>query len=280
MKYLCVFDMDGTLLNSSHLIPEKNKEAIKALKDKGVGVVLATGRTELMTRKYVQEMGIDLPVISNNGALVIDAKTRGILYQNTFSVESLAELIKYSIAKDKDYFIYTIDKVYYSPDSKKIKIMHLYNSMVSFDEKIELVILPSKTAEVLSFLPNGGADCVFKFLISDQADEDFDFLDPLEGVDAVSSQIDSLDVMPTGSSKANALAFLVEYLGIDRRNVFAFGDNYNDMTMLDYAAHAIVPCNGVEEAKAIADFVTVSNDDAGVSQGIFEYVIPRLSTGD
>ena len=277
MKYLCVFDMDGTLLDSNHLIPGRNAEALLELKKMGVGIVLATGRTELMTRKYVRELNLELPIISNNGSLVVDTLGNKVLYKNTFSSETLTKIIKYGILHDKDYFLYTIDKVFYSPDSRKIKFMHYYNSMVPKDEQIEIVKLPSKIEGVLALLPDNDNSCVFKVLISDQMEEDCEFFEQLDGVEAISSQSDSLDIMPKGSTKGNALLFLAKYLGVDQQNVFAFGDNHNDLTMLEFAGNAIVPANSVDEVKRIADFIVDSNDKAGIAQGVYEYVIPKIN---
>ena len=277
LKYLCVFDMDGTLLDSNHLIPGRNVEALRDLKKMGVGIVLATGRSELMTRKYVRELSLELPIISNNGSLVVDTKNNKVLYKNTFLSETLIKIIKYAMLHDKDYFLYTIDKVLYSPDSKKIKIMHYYNSMVPEDEQIEIVKLPSKIEGVLALLPNNGNSCVFKVLISDQMEEDSEFFEQLDGVEAISSQSDSLDIMPKGSTKGNALLFLSKYLGVDQQNIFAFGDNYNDLSMLEFAGNAIVPANCPDEIKLIADFIVDSNDKAGIAQGVYDYVIPRIN---
>lgn len=268
--------MDGTLLDSNHLIPGRNVEALEELKKIDVGIVLATGRTELMTRKYVKELNLDLPVISNNGSLVVDTIRNVVLYKNTFTSEILAEIIKYAILHDKDYFIYTIDKVFYSPDSRKIRIMHFYNSMMPKEEQIEIVKLPSKIEGVFALLPDNGNLCVFKVLVSDQDDEDCEYFERLENVEAISSQIDALDIMPEGSTKGNALEFLSKYLGVEQQNIFAFGDNYNDLTMLEFAGHAIAPGNAVGDVMAIADFITDTNDNAGIAKGIYEYVIPKI----
>lgn len=276
LKYLCVFDMDGTLLNTDHLIPERNKEAISELKKRGVGVVLATGRTELMTRKYVQELELDLPIITNNGSLVVDTMDQKILYRNTFSAQTLRTILNYVVSGRKDYFIYTIDKVFYPPNGKRIQIMNLYNSMVPESEKIETVILPEDVDQIMALLPDLGEQCAFKVLISEQNEEDYEFCKTLTDAEAIASQPISLDIMPLGSTKGNALQFVVNYLNVDPKNVFAFGDNYNDISMLTYAGHAIVPENGVDEARAAADFIAFSNDDAGVGEGIFDYVLPRI----
>jgi len=277
LKYLCVFDMDGTLLNTDQSVSARNRDALKALKARGVGIVLATGRTELMTRLYVQDLELELPVISNNGSLVIDTITREILYRDSFSLPTLTKLIEYGISKDKDYFIYTIDKVFYSANSRKIEIFHTYNRLAPADKQIQTVKLPGSVDKVLSILPNGGERSALKVLLSYQEQEDCDYFEQMQEVEGSASQSNAFDITPAGCTKGKALKFLAAHLGVERDNIFAFGDNCNDLSMLEYAGYAVVPGNAIEEAKAVADFIALPNDEAGIAQGIFEFVIPRIS---
>lgn len=276
MKYLCVFDMDGTLLDSNNRISDENLKALQTLMRKDIGVILATGRTELMTRKYVREAGITLPIIANNGSLVVDVNNGLVLYKKAFSIETLQKLVEYCISQEKDYFIYTIDRVYYSSNSKKIQIMHRYNNVVELQEQIPLTVLPENSDSVLECLPYNGENCVFKVLVSDPLESDRLYFDSVLNAEAVSSQKDALDIMPAGSTKGEALEFLCSYLKVDRRNVFAFGDNFNDLSMLEFAGYSIVPENGVPEAKAVANYVTSSNNEDGVAKALYSFVLPKI----
>jgi Cof subfamily protein (haloacid dehalogenase superfamily) len=277
LKYLCVFDMDGTLLDKGQLVSPENRAALKKLQSAGVGIVLATGRTELMTRKYIKDLELALPVISNNGSLVLDAKTKNILFQHTLSRDTLTKILDFAIQKNMDYFIYTIDRVYFSANSRKIRIMHAYNDLVSFEERILLHRLPDTLDSVLALLPDDGDRCVMKILVSYAVPQDCAYFASIPGVEAVSSQGDAFDIMPAGGTKGKALEFLAGYLGISKENIFAFGDNHNDLTMLEFASYAIAPANAVEEVRRMADFVTVSSEESGVAQGIEEFVLPLIS---
>jgi Cof subfamily protein (haloacid dehalogenase superfamily) len=243
---------------------------------KGIGVALATGRTELMTRKYVREAGITLPIIANNGSLVVDVNNGLVLYKKAFLSETLQNLVEYCISQKKDYFIYTIDRVYYSSNSKKIQIMHRYNNMVELQEQISLTVLPEDSANVLKCLPFHGENCVFKVLVSDPLESDRLYFDSVLNAEAVSSQKDALDIMPIGSTKGDALGFLSNYLKVDRQDVFAFGDNFNDLSMLEFSGYSIVPDNGVPEAKAVANYVTSSNNEDGVAKAVYSFVLPKI----
>lgn len=276
LKYLCVFDMDGTLLDSNHEVPKENMHALNELKNMGIGVALATGRTELMTRKYVSELGISLPIISNNGALVVDVKTRKVIHGSTFSKNNLSIIVDYTIRNNCDYFIYTIDKVFYSPNSERIKIMNYYNSLVPVEERIETIMLPDSLTEVFEMLPLNGNDSVFKVLLSYQTIADEKYFSSQSTIESVSSQTDALDLMPLGSTKGSSVMFLADYLNVNPQNIFAFGDNYNDISMLEYAGYAISPSNAVSAIKAIADYVTTSNDESGIAKAIYEFVLPVI----
>ena len=70
MYKLVVFDMDGTLLNSDHIVSEENVKAIEFLKDKGIRVVIATGRPSELMKKYSIELDIKEYVINCNGSII------------------------------------------------------------------------------------------------------------------------------------------------------------------------------------------------------------------
>jgi len=276
-KYLCVFDMDGTLLDNNHEIPKTNIVAINELQKMNVGITLATGRTELTTRRYVRELKIRLPIIANNGSLIMDIINKKPIYENIFSINALEEFIKYSINNKKDYFLYTIDKIFYSPYSRKIEVMKKYNLMSSPDEQVDLILLPEDINEVFNTIKNADSKIdVFKALLSFQNENDEIFCKNIKGVESVMSQPDALDVIPYRTSKGEAVKYLSEKLGVRRENIFAFGDQYNDITMLEYAGHSIAPSSAVTSVKRIVNYITTSNDEAGVADAIYKYVIPRI----
>ncbi len=69
------------------------------------------------------------------------------------------------------------------------------------------------------------------------------------------------------------LPLLLEQLGIDREELIAFGDNYNDMTMIGYAGMGVAMGNGEAEVKKIANYVCESNDEDGIAKTLEKYVL-------
>ena len=82
-----------------------------------------------------------------------------------------------------------------------------------------------------------------------------------------------LEIMPFGISKGAMLAQLLPQLGIDREELIAFGDNYNDMTMIGYAGMGVAMANGEDEVKKIASYICESNDEDGVAKTIEKFVL-------
>ena len=82
-----------------------------------------------------------------------------------------------------------------------------------------------------------------------------------------------LEIMPFGVTKGSMLPLLLNKLGIKRDELAAFGDNYNDMTMIGYSGFGVAMANGEPEVKKIADYVCESNDDDGVARTIEKYML-------
>ena len=80
-----------------------------------------------------------------------------------------------------------------------------------------------------------------------------------------------LEIMPFGVTKGSMLPMLLDKLGINRDELIAFGDNYNDMTMIGYAGFGVCMANGENDVKKIADFVCESNDDDGIAKTFEKY---------
>ena len=76
-----------------------------------------------------------------------------------------------------------------------------------------------------------------------------------------------VELVPKGIDKAQSLERLLQHLGLNATNLIAFGDGYNDMSMIKYANIGVAMANAAPELRAIADYVTLSNEEDGV--GVF-----------
>ena len=88
-----------------------------------------------------------------------------------------------------------------------------------------------------------------------------------------SSQTYNIELNAAAASKGNALTILCRHLNIDIQKTMAFGDGGNDISMLLAAGYAVAMANGTDEIKAVADYVTQSNDEDGVARAIEKLIL-------
>ena len=82
-----------------------------------------------------------------------------------------------------------------------------------------------------------------------------------------------IEVVPRGIDKAVSIAKLIDTIGIDQSETMAFGDGFNDISMIKYVTHGIAMANGCDLIKQSADYITTSNDNDGVAKFLYENVL-------
>lgn len=262
MIKLVAIDMDGTLLNSQHVIVPQNIPVIKAASARGVKIVLSTGRPLSGLRAELKTLGItdeDQYVVAFNGSLV-QSVTGQVLSSTTFSYDDYLDLVALSKAYDLSLCIENNDAIYTTS--------HNLNHTIAAESY--LLNLPLKIRD-LAEIPHDlrMPKCMF---IDDpeKIDRLLAELDPAltTRFNFLRSDANYIDVMPKAATKGTGLAHLTDYLKIKPADVMAIGDQHNDLAMLDFAGTAVAMGNGIPEVKKIADFVTGVNDDGGVAQAI------------
>ncbi len=262
MKLLCcACDLDGTVLNSKNQLPDAVRDALLGLRDRGIRLVLATGRTSLQIREYVSVLKLDTPVITCNGGVITDAKSGEILSVRYFAPEKIRAIVHSALERGLDFLLYTNEYVYHSEHSVRILKFSNYNKTVP--ERFQVPIRP------VCELP--GFDGIIKILIT----HDLSIMPELirewdDGtISVVSSGENLIDIMPgRGTSKGEALLNVCERMGISPENVAVFGDSPNDISMFSVSGFAVAMGNAADAVKAAADFVTSTCDEDGVKVGL------------
>ena len=88
----------------------------------------------------------------------------------------------------------------------------------------------------------------------------------------------NIEITPENAGKGTALAYLAQYLGLEREQVMAMGDAENDLSMLEYAEHSVAMANASDEVKAACRYQTASNDDCGVAAMIDRVLAAKETT--
>ena len=267
MKYVCVFDLDDTLLSPDNSVSTDNKLALQKLRDLDVGITIATGRSPFMTRKYVDMLSLTLPVICCNGGMLIQPDDSGIIWENPIHPQTLSILLQYLLDQQADFLIYSGKAVYYTHGSVRVNIFRDYNQTVPPDAQAPL---QEFTYADLNAIPDG----INKVLLSCPTPEQCTFVKSIPGLEAVFSGSTLFDILQDGSTKGNGVLALSKYTGIPVENIAVFGDSENDISMFTCGALSIAMGNSPDEIKEKARYITGTCMESGVAQGIYKYVIP------
>ncbi|UJF14928.1 sugar-phosphatase [Jeotgalibaca sp. MA1X17-3] len=268
MIKLVALDLDGTLLNSDKNISEGNKKAIKRAKEKGVKIVLCTGRPLLGIKRYLDELGLleegDY-AITYNGGLVQKNNTSEILSQKTLSYQHIKELYELSQTLQIPMNMIDLESVY-EPEYP-LNRESLYPSLMSSS-------LPFINKNIESFHVNHQFNKVVYCIdpvILDQAIKQIP--------DEVKSRYSMMksrpllfEIMHPEVDKGSGIETLCKLLGFTRDEVMACGDEENDLAMLQYAGVAVAMENASDFVKQQATFISKSNDEDGIAHAFNEYI--------
>ncbi|MBB5173001.1 Cof-type HAD-IIB family hydrolase [Texcoconibacillus texcoconensis] len=274
-------DMDGTLLNEHRQVSEVNTEAIRYARSKGVIVAVATGRDFTEAISPLKEVKLRLPLICANGAEI--RNEQGDIVKSTpLSLEQYYELENVLQEEGVYYELYT-SKGSYTNDRKRgldvaVNVMHSTGRTTSYDEAMTLA--EKRFAEgSINFVEHyhevvqAPRVTVYKLLAFTEDDElrnrVKEKLQAISEIEVTSSASDNLEITNKQATKGISLETLAAQHQISMDDVVAIGDNFNDVSMLKKAGHAIAMENAEAEVKNIADDITETNDHDGVARAIY-----------
>ncbi|HFH9945614.1 TPA: Cof-type HAD-IIB family hydrolase [Streptococcus suis] len=263
---LIALDLDGTLLTSDKRISEANKKALQAARERGVYVVLTTGRPLQAIGTFLEELdllGEGQYSITFNGGLVQE-NTGRILDKVGFTIEEVRTIRKVTNELDLPLDAVYGGDVYSLPaahESLYLTANPLLNKIPVTDEELpeDFVYNKAVSAVDAAFLdaqiPKIPAELHQRFEI-------FKSRDIL------------LEWSPKGVHKANGLAKLIGHLGIDQSEVMACGDEGNDLSMIEWAGLGVAMANATDEIKSAANLVLPkTNDEDGIAWAVEHYVL-------
>lgn len=273
MIKLFASDLDGTLLNYDHLVDDKVNLAIQTVLDAGYTFSIATGRSMHLDEAKVMGFVDGIYQISMNGALIKDPQGNVVFYQ-TMDKDIVLELVeKYKNSRvevagiEKTYT--TLDEPSFREDFMKRATWGLEHLSESYAQYIRNIVFNTtiddlKNIEVLKM--NLRLDGKDKEELLDYVKQHSDRI-----VDSYSSPTMD-EITSIGIDKKVAVCKLAEYLGLNEDEVAVYGDNGNDLEMLQHFKHSYCPEDGIDLAKQAAHQVIDSCKDYGVSRHIIEAV--------
>lgn len=266
---LIAIDIDGTLIDSNRQIVPEVATALQKAKAQGVKIVLCTGRPITGVSNFLKELDISGPdnyVITYNGSLVetADGKTlvrHSLTYDDFLYIEMMSRKLdiplhthlanpprlvctnrnipKYSVF---EAFLVNIPLLYRAPEE------------ITPDESIIKMMYIDEAPNLERALANLPADFYEKYT-------------------CVRSEKFFFEILNKNASKGQALLDLAAHLGLDVSDTMAIGDNENDLSMIEAAGIGVAMGNAVQIVKDSANFITKTNNEAGVAFAINEKVL-------
>ena len=272
MNYeLIILDMDGTLLNSKNEVSEENRCILEKAVKKGIKVAIATGRIFTSARGFAELLGIYTPIIACNGALIRNYSDLEVIYNNPISWEDTAKIIEVCNKHNLYFHIYDIENLYVEEERISYLELYYWKERNRENEKISIV----EVQDMGGFIASTKVEAL-KFVIVDEDPEKLKHirqeLESIHNIDVDKSWYNNLEVMNKGVSKGKAIKKLADFLKVPKEKIIAFGDNYNDLSMKDYVGTFVAMGNSEELIKEKADYITTTNDEDGVAEGIKKIV--------
>ena len=261
MIKLVIADLDGTLYHDN-CISKQTKKTIERLRKDGIIFTIATRRHITASMKIIKELNVKGPVICSNGAYV------GIPGQNKMLKEVLMDthlvmrvLDRLSISKSK-FLLYTSKRIVGTKESREA----LYNKIGEFPSHVVSL------GEVPLYVNEG----IVKILIIESNENTFNDLyeefQKYPEFSVVSSNNGFIDIGCRQSSKGNGLVELCKYHEVSLDEVFAIGDQGNDLSMLQVAGIGVAMGNSSETLKKSVDIITESIENEGFTHAINRFV--------
>lgn len=257
MCYKAIFsDIDGTFLNSQHRMLPGTMKIVREAAARQVPFVLVSARMPAAMRPFLQTIGVEMPLVSYSGALVLLADgTRiyscpmkaGLALEVSEQIKKNCSTAVVNLYADDRWYA---EEVTHPAVQRETAITGVIAQQADFSTLLRHGIAPHKMLCMCEPETCAG--------LAKKLQQAFPMLTIVQSSDIL------LEIMAGNVSKAAGISVLLAHLKLRPADIVAFGDNYNDLEMIEYAGCGVAMGNAVEKIKAVADQVTASNDEEGI----------------
>ena len=261
---LFVSDLDGTMLPSGDIVSSENIAAVQCAVRAGVTVTIATGRMFEAALPVAEALGVDVPIIAYNGALI--KSPSGRIYEE-YAIDPMLARDIITFAQARGWYIQS-----YSGGVLRYAVACEESRFYEDSQKIT-----GKAVGRDGMLAYVTGNCKLLLVTEGRAVSEARaqmLLDAFGAHIGVTRSADRLvEIVVKGVSKASALTALAAKLGITADETMAIGDAYNDLPMLKAAGKSVAMGNAFPEVKEEADYETLSCAENGLAAAIYTYVL-------
>lgn len=284
MYKLAAIDLDGTMLNQYGIVTQRTKQAIEEAQQRGIEVIIASGRPMDSIKAIAEEIKSEKYFISGNGAIIYDIQNDKIIYENTLKKQKILDIIKICEENSIYYNIYTEKEII--AKSLQCNVLYYHKENLNKDEKNKTHI--NIVENIYDYIVDRN-EKVVKITICDNNQVIFNSimrkLKEIEEIEVLEVSHMSRKIIRQGSvdvpieyfyteisaqnvDKWNAIEFLKEKMQIKTEEIVAIGDNVNDKKMIENAGLGIAMGESAPAIKEVANQVTGSNNEDGVAQAL------------
>lgn len=281
-KYAIFLDLDGTALSSHNHINQELVDTVGKLRLDGHKVFIATGRQYYSTLPFHQQLDLDTPVITMNGAHIYD-KAGKLLFQTSLAPEFIKHILQVPDFAEKTAisFFDRVNLTVATSDDQNLNEFSYLQMPQNMQPNLHFCapILENKehfqdVASIFSILPPehlSWADDIF--LTYQDKNPQHQIQTRLVEKD-ITGTVSYYEYFPKTAFKSTGIAWVMEQFGLHDYKTMAFGDGINDPDMLAYVDHGVAMLNGCEEVHAVSnDTTTYNNIDNGVAEYLQKYFL-------
>jgi len=260
-----VIDLDGTLLNSEHIMTNRTRDTIQRAIAAGKKIILATGKTRASAESVIAALNLTTPGVFVQGLVTYNADG-SIRTQQVLDPQATRRVIQYAEASGAEVLAYSGNRLLAKHNEAPFDILEAYN-----EPAVEVV---GPLVNILGQIP------IHKLIIFERSKRKLRALrwqlnqQVGEAISFTRTAVhDQLEVLPKNASKGGGVRALLRELAVEPGHVMAIGDAENDVELLKFAGLSVAMENAHEALKAVADVITSSNDDDGVAEAIERYAL-------
>lgn len=263
-------DLDETLLRADKTVSEKTINILKKLSEADVHIVPITGRPFSGLPAQLLKIDKIRYAVCSNGAQIMDIHTGKALFSNVISNKNANKIIDLLCKNDCNFEVFCGGVGYIEQKEYDLYIKTFSNTPFG-DYVLNTRTVVKSQKEIFSDNSTGADD--FFIICKDEKHREslFEQLRAIDGIQFCRFQDRFLEVTSVYADKGNGLKTICRHLGIELKNTMAFGDDANDIKLLQCAGISVAMENAIEAVKETADVVTLSNNDDGVA-----YILEQL----
>jgi Cof subfamily protein (haloacid dehalogenase superfamily) len=276
---IIALDLDGTLLDSQKRLSEENRAALEAAAAKGVLIVPTTGRFFGLIPQQVRDLPFVRYAITINGAQVFDRQENKPIVREEIPLEMAIGLMELLDGFDVIYDCYRFNSGWitkslqekaadYATDAHYLEMVRESRTpVVDLKEHLRSTADRGDVQKVLLFARNTPGGEAMVAAVTEAVNRRF------PEIRVTASTWNNLELNIADANKGNALRRFAEHLGLTLDNCMSMGDGLNDLTMIEAAGLGVAMANAHPAVTAVADCVTLSNDENGVAKAIRDFVL-------